>query len=176
MDDIVNIPALPGYVSVQEAAGIIGCSESRIYQYIKAGRLSARRIGHTLVLPLQEVQNFQRIPAGRQRENAPLWRRYRSRSKLLATTIQVQVRPGMQEKLQEKIKNIEPHDHTFTGNVARYIIEKDEAVKIILIWKSTEMPDEATRQQDLRSFQQAFADVLDWGTAKYSFNDVLLHT
>ena len=33
-----------------------------------------------------------------------------------------------------------------------------------------------TRQHDLRLFQQAFADVLDWETATYSFDDVLLHT
>lgn len=54
--------------------------------------------------------------------------------------------------------------------------EHGKMLRILLIWKNTEMPDETTRQQDLHRFQQAFADVLDWETADYSFDDVLLHT
>lgn len=172
----MNVPALPGYVSVQEAAGIIGCSESRIYQYIKSGRLSAQRVGHMLVLPAKEVQSFQRVPAGRQRREAPPWRRYRDRARLFATTVQVQVQPGMQEELRKKLAAVEPEQHTFTGNIARYVIGNGDTVQIVLIWKSTEMPDDTTRQQDLSLFQQAFDDVLNWETAKYAFDDVLLHT
>jgi len=176
MEDVINFPNVPGYVSVREAASIIGCTDQRIYQYVRSGRISAQRIGHILALPLEEVQNFQPGPAGRQRGKASPWRSYRSRGKLLATSIQVHIHPGMRDKLQEKLKAIKPDEYTFTGNVARYILSNTDTIQILLIWKNTEMPDDTTRQQDLRLFQQAFADVLDWETATYSFDDIWLHT
>ena len=170
--------ALPGYITVQEAAEIVGCSKSRIYQYVKAGRLSAQKRGPMLFLPLEEVKSFRRGPAGRQRGIAPPWRRYRNQSRLLATVIQVQIRPGKQEQLQKKLDTLfEEHTHTFTANVARSIMEDDKGtLEIILTWKNTEMPNETTRQQDLSSFQQTFADVLDWNTATYTVKKILLHT
>lgn len=176
MTESMNIPNLPGYVSVREAAEIIGCSDKRVYQFVTSGRLPARRIGHMLVLPIEEVQRFHPGPSGRTRAKAPPWRVYRSGGKLFVTTIQVHIRAGMREKLLAKLAAIKPETHTFTGNIARYIVESGETVQIMLIWKNTEMPDDSTRQQDLRLFQRAFADVLDWETANYSFDDVLLHT
>ncbi len=49
-------------------------------------------------------------------------------------------------------------------------------LEIVLTWKNTEMPNETMRQEDLRSFQRAFADVLDWDTATYALKKILLHT
>lgn len=96
------------------------------------------------------------------------------------TDIRVQVRAGQQAKLEEKLKTIQKLDrHTFPGTVARYVIKSDEAlatVQILLIWKSTEMPDETTRQQDLMLFQEELADVLDWATAQSSTHEVIIHT
>ncbi|HEY0753711.1 MAG TPA: helix-turn-helix domain-containing protein [Ktedonobacteraceae bacterium] len=174
----MDASALPGQITVQEAADIIGCSKSRIYQYVKSGRLSARKMGPMLVLSLEEVKSFRRGPAGRQRGIAPPWRRYRNQSRLLATVVQVQIRPGKQEQLQRRLDTLfEEHTHTFTANVARTIMADEKGVlEIILTWKNTEMPNETTQQQDLRSFQQAFADVLDWDTATYTLKKILLHT
>ncbi|MFL5692239.1 MAG: helix-turn-helix domain-containing protein, partial [Ktedonobacteraceae bacterium] len=45
MIDGVDIPNLPGYVSIKEAADILGVSDKRVYQYVRAGRLHAQRIG-----------------------------------------------------------------------------------------------------------------------------------
>jgi excisionase family DNA binding protein len=165
-------------VSVHEAAKIIGCSESRVYQYVRSGRLPARKFGkNTLALPIDEVQNFRRVPAGRQGE-APPWRRYRNQARLLVTTIDVRVCPGMQEEMQKKFNTIEneAYTYTFTKTIARYISKRGETIRIMLIWKDTEMPDDTTRQQDLHLFQQAFADILDWETAEYSLDDVVVHT
>ena len=130
-----------------------------------------------LFLSVEEVKHFRRGPAGRQRGMAPPWRRYRNQARLLATVIHVQIRPDMQKKLQEKLdKLLEEHTHTFTANVARSIMEDDGGLEIVLIWKDTEMPDEATRQRDLRSFQRAFEGILDWDTATYALKKMLLHT
>jgi excisionase family DNA binding protein len=177
MDDIMNASALSGYITVQEAAEIIGCSKSRIYQYVKSGRLPAQRMGPMLFLPAEQVKKFRRGPAGRQRGVAPPWRRYRNQARLLATVIHVHIRPGMLEELQKKLDQLfEERTHTFTANVARSIMEDKGVLEIILVWKSTEMPDETTRQQDLHAFQLAFEDVLDWDTATYALKKMLLHT
>ena len=180
MLDGVDIPNLPGYVSIKEAAHILGVSDKRVYQYVRAGRLPAQRVGHILILPIEAVKQFKPSPSGRVRTKAPPWRTYRSRGMLLVTDICVPVRAGQQAKLLEHLRAIQKLDqHTFPGTVARYVIKSDEtltAVQILLIWKSTEMPDEAMRKQDLAQFQERLADVLDWETAQYSTHEAIIHT
>ena len=180
MIDGVDIPNLPGYISIREAADILGVSDKRVYQYVRAGRLPARRVGNILILPVEEVRQFKPSPSGRVRAKAPSWRAYRSRGALLITDIRVPVRAGQQAKLIEKLKAIQKGDrHTFQGTVARYVVKGDEeltAVEIVLIWKSTEMPTEARRKEDLDLFQEELADVLDWQAARYVSNEVIIHT
>jgi excisionase family DNA binding protein len=176
----IDIPNLPGYVSIKEAAEIMGVSDKRVYQHVRTGRLAARRVGHILILPLEEVKQFQPSPSGRVRSKAPSWRAYRSRGNLLATEICVSVRKGQQSKLAEKLKTIQKLDrHTFPGTVARYVMQGDETLEtlqIFLIWKSTEMPGEEARKRDFASFQEELADVVDWETAQSATNEVMIHT
>lgn len=180
MIDGVDIPNLPGYVSIREAADMLRVSDKRVYQYVRAGRLSARRVGNILIVPVDEVRNFQPSPSGRVRAKAPSWRAYRSRGSLLLTDIRVSVRVSQEEPLLEKLKAIQKSDrHTFPGTVARYVVKADEVltgVQILLIWKSTEMPSEAKRAEALASFQAELADVLDWEAAQWSTNEVIIHT
>ena len=180
MTDGTEIPTLPGYVSIKEAARLLGVSDKRVYQYVLAGRLPAQRVGHILILPVEAIEQFKPGPSGRVRASAPSWRAYRSRGSLLVTTIQVRVREGQQAKLVEKLKAIQKADrHTFPGTVARYVVKGDAAlalVQIVLVWKTTEMPSETTRQQHLEAFQQELADVLDWGSARYETNEAIIHT
>ncbi|GHO75242.1 hypothetical protein KSD_30130 [Ktedonobacter sp. SOSP1-85] len=180
MMDGINIPNLAGYVSIKEAADILGVSDKRVYQYVMSGRLPAQKVGHILILPEEEVRRFKPGPSGRTRTKAPAWRTYRSRGKLLTTEINVQVRAGQQEKLIDKLKVIQKEGkHTFPGTVARYIIKGNDeltALQILLIWKDTEMPEEPTRQDDLAAFQEEMADVLDWRTAQYDTNEAIIHT
>lgn len=172
----IEIPNSPDYISVKEAAEIIGCSPMRVYQYIDSGLLSAQKVGRQTILPKKEVQQFRPHPSGRLRSKAPVWRTYRSRVTLFATVIQVQIRKNQQKELLKKLKAIRSDTHTFTGTIARYVLGDTETLLILLIWKDTEMPNEATRQQDLLLFQQEFADVLDWETAHICTKDVLRHT
>jgi excisionase family DNA binding protein len=180
MIDGIDIPNLPGYVSIREAAEMLGVSDKRVYQYVRAGRLPARRVGNILILPVEEVRQFKPSPSGRVRAKAPSWRAYRSRGALLVTDIHVPVRVGQQAKLIAKLKAIQKGDsHTFPGTVARFVVKGDEgltSIEVFLIWKSTEMPNEAKRKQDLDLFQEDLADVLDWQAARYNFNEVLIHT
>src|SRR6266446_26771 len=180
MKDGIDIPNLPGFVSIKEAADLLGVSDKRVYQYVRAGRLPAQRVGHILILPIEEVKRFKPSPTGRVRTKAPSWRTYRSRGTLFVTDIHVPVRAGQQTTLLKKLRTIQKHDeHTFLGTVARYVVKSDEsltALQILLIWKSTEMPDEAARKHDLALFQEQLADVLIWEQAQYSTNEALIHT
>src|SRR5260370_29941019 len=98
MKDVIDIPNLPGYVSIKEAAEMLGVSDKRVYQYVRAGRLPAQRVGHILILPTEEVRRFKPSPSGRVRTKAPPWRAYRSTGKLLVTDIRVEARRDHQAK------------------------------------------------------------------------------
>ena len=80
----------------------------------------------------------------------------------------------------KKLRTIQKLDeHTFPGTVARYVVKSDESLtslQILLIWKSTEMPDEAVRQHDLALFQEQLADMLEWERAQSTTNEAIIHT
>lgn len=171
---------IPGYISTNQAAKMLGVSNHRMYQYVKAGRLPVVHVGKAFMLRIEDVERFKPNPSGRMRSKAPSWRVYRSRGTVLVTEINVQVRVSQQERLVEKLRKIQQEDrHTFPGTIARYVIKGDTmltAIHIVLVWKDIEMPDESRRQQDLAAFQEELADVLDWETAQYSTNEAIIHT
>lgn len=109
----------------------------------------------------------------------PSWRADQHHDKMLAMDILVPVRPCQQTSLVNKLQAIQQAGrHIFEGTTARYIIKGDAAfttLHILLIWKDIELPVEATRQKDLQAFQQELHDVLDWGKATYSMNEVIIH-
>jgi hypothetical protein len=53
---------------------------------------------------------------------------------------------------------------------------RPEHLEILLIWRNTARPDEATYSPWLSEFQQALSDVLDWETAQFDTGKVLMHT
>jgi excisionase family DNA binding protein len=180
MADIHEFPDIPGYVSIKQAALMLGITDKRVYRYIEIGRLPAYKASGVFLLSEEDVKQFKLNPPGRLRTNPPPWRTYSSRSKVLTTEIQVPVRMGKQEELLQKLAAIQgANRHTFPGTIARYLIKGDEAltcVHIVLLWKDTDMPDEITRQHDLESLQDELADVLDWETARATTNETLLYT
>jgi excisionase family DNA binding protein len=171
---------IAGHVPVKEAAEMLGISEDRVLQHIKAKRLPGRMVLGRYMIPLEAVEQFKLNPPGRLRTKAPAWRVYHARSKLLGMDIQVQVRPGQQERLLEKLSVIqEENRHTFPGTVARYILKDSPSfttLSIWLVWKDTEMPDEATRERDFVAFKAELADALDWETVKISTNEGIIYT
>jgi excisionase family DNA binding protein len=69
MSDYADIPDLPDYIPVEEAAKRLGISKTRIYGYINDGRLRAVRASHTLMIPVQEIENYKRNITGRPRKS-----------------------------------------------------------------------------------------------------------
>src|SRR5258706_16309038 len=180
MADIKDFPDVPGYVSIKQAAEMLGITDKRVYRYIDLGRLPAYKSGGVFLLAEEDVKQFKLNPPGRTRTDPPPWRTYNTRSKVLATEIQVPVCVGQQEKLVEKLTEIQrANRHTFPGTIARYIIKGDQELTSLhfsLVWKDTEMPEQSLRERGLQAFQDELAGVLEWDRAQYSTNEALMHT
>lgn len=168
------------FVTTNEAAEMLGVSYYTVYEYIREKRLLAERIGGIYMIPRQSVKEFKAKPTGRTRIKPPPWRVYRAGAKVRSMDIRVQVKAGQQSSLLEKLKTIqERQQYLFPGTMQRYVFEDEEVpsnVTISLIWKDTEMADEATIQQDLTAFREELADVLDWETAQYTTKRAIIHT
>jgi excisionase family DNA binding protein len=180
MTEYFELPEVPDYISTDQAAQILGISKQRVYQYIEEQRLPAFRAGNVILLKREAVQQFKPNITGRPRKKEPAWRVYRGGSTVLGTDIQVQIRPGKQNQLVEKLKAIyKGQRHTFPGTIQRYVFKDDVSpavVTILLIWKDTEMPEEEAREKNLVAFKAELADVLDWETAQISTKEGIIYT
>jgi excisionase family DNA binding protein len=180
MSEYTSRPNLPGYVSIKEAAEILGVSDKRVYEYVDEGRLPSMWAADVIVIPLDEVKKFKRRASGRPRKSIPPWRISSGENTQYMTSIVVQVQSGKQDALTQKLDEVRQQgQHFFPGTVARFIVESETMsgqVMIILVWRSTVMPLDASREQSLEAFRQALADVLDWSTAEYNNGKVLMHT
>ena len=180
MQDVFPLPDIPGYADIKEAARILGVAESSIYRYIQTGRLPAFQAGRNIMVELEALKQFKPGLTGRPRKKASHWRISPDTGSLLVMYIQVQVRPGQQPMLEKKLWMIKQEEqHLFPGTITRYVSVDDEIPPIAtiqLVWKSGDMPDEETRQQDLAAFKTELADVLDWDTAQYNISKAIIHT
>ena len=180
MNEDIDRPTLPGYVSIKEAASILGISDKRVYTYVDEGRLPSVWASRIIMIPLEAVKQFKPNISGRPRASVPKWRISPTDNTLLRTSIKVQVRAGQQAKLFEQFEAIRQGEQfLFPGTVIRYIAGKEKTpqrIEIVLIWRSSVMPDEAERERELEAFRQALVDVVDWDTARYEDDVVYMHT
>ncbi len=179
MNDEITIPDLQEYISIKEAAKLLGLSYKTVHEYVTEGRIKAVRAADVILIPVEEVRNFKPNISGRPRTSIPSWRISYADNSLYQTSISVQIREGQQEAFKRRLEEIRiKKEHLFPGTVARYIVgsnKQPNLVEISLIWRSSVMPNEATRQQALEAFQQALDDVLDWATACYDDGRVFMH-
>ncbi|GCF11723.1 helix-turn-helix domain-containing protein [Dictyobacter arantiisoli] len=180
MSESDDIPKIPGYVSVKEAATKLGVSDKTIYFYIENKRLNAVRASNVLLIPIEEIEQFKQKSVGRPRTRTPGWRRFSGDNALFVTSINVQLREDKQSKLTELLDQIRrTGKYGFPGTVARYVIGYDlpsNRIEILLIWKTNTALDEVSQEQALEAFRNELVDALDWSTAQYSSGQVLLHT
>ncbi|HEY0753544.1 MAG TPA: helix-turn-helix domain-containing protein [Ktedonobacteraceae bacterium] len=170
---------LPVYLSVREAARVLGVSERSVYGYIETGKLPGARLGNVIVVTADAVYTYQRRAPGRVRTTTPPWRRPPLQNLEYLTTITVRVYPGQDEMLERKLHDIHStNKHRLPGTAARYIVRNEhdpEEIDIILIWRSVVMPPAEMREASLTSLYSDLAEVLDWGTASLKEGRVLLH-
>ena len=79
--------SVPGYVSIKEAAAMLGLSPGRIYEYVEDGRLSSVRAAHVILIPIEDVENFKPNIAGRPRKSVLRWRISPENNVLFSTSI-----------------------------------------------------------------------------------------
>src|SRR5450631_4359774 len=151
MDDFVELPNMPGYVSIKEAAKILNLSTRRVYDFVISGRIRGVRAVNAIMIPLEDIQKFQRGASGRERKVTPLWRISSGENTQLMTLILVQMRAGKQEMLTQKLEQIrKDKQHLFPGTIARSIVgsqTKPGQVIISLIWRGTIIPEEVEREE-----------------------------
>jgi excisionase family DNA binding protein len=180
MREYLDLPNMPEYVSIKEAAKMLGVSDKRVYAYIEDGRLPAVRAAHVIMISIEEVKKFKPKISGRPRKNTPAWRTSPGDNMLLTTSIFVHVPDNQRERLLQRLEELKQEDkYLFPGTVARYILQSKTHpgnIEVLLIWRSSFMPDEVKRRQELDNFRQALADVLDWTNARYDEGQALLHT
>lgn len=171
---------IPGYVSIKEAAKILGISTNRVYAYVEEGRLPSAKAAHVIMIPLEAVEAFKPHLSGRPRTSVPVWRISPEENAMLATSILVQIRANQSNRLMTRLEEMRREkQHLFPGTLARYMIEKQghpKHVEILLIWRDTAMPDEAAYNQWFDELRQALGDVLDWETAQYDTGRIIMHT
>jgi excisionase family DNA binding protein len=180
MREYLDLPVMPEYVSIKEAAKMLGVSDKRVYAYVEDGRLPAVRAAHVIMIPIEEVKKFKPKISGRPRKNTPAWRTSPEDNMLLTTSIFVSVPADQRERLQRRLEELKQGgEHVFPGTAARYVIwskTRPGALEILLIWRSATMPEKADRAEALDKFRQALADVLDWRSAQYDEGEIVLHT
>ena len=180
MNDEVNLPEITEYLSIKQAAKSLNLAEKTVYQYVAEGRIPGVRAADVILIPAEEVKKFKRGISGRPRKSIPGWHISPSDNLLLTTLLLVQIKSGQREALLLRLEEIRREkQHIFPGTIARYIIDSKTnpgQVIILLIWRSSVIPDEAAREAALEAFRQALADVLDWSTAHYDDGTVLMHT
>lgn len=180
MADIKEFPDVPGYVSIKQAAEILGITDKRVYRYIDLGRLPAYKSGGAFLLAEEDVRRFQLNPPGRVRTGPPAWRLPNPRSPIIATDVYVQVRDGQQTHLLEKLRALhKAGQHTLPGTINRYIVKGDAnltTLHFFLVWKDRNLGADIRHHPALLALQEELADVLLWETAEYHTNQTLLYT
>jgi excisionase family DNA binding protein len=172
-------PSLSGYLSVREAARVIGVSPRSVYSAISQGRLTAIRVGGATALDAEEVSHFEYQVAGRPRERHPVWRVPSGRNRQYLTRIKTRVREGESERLEQRLEEIRAaRKHHLIGTVARIILRSQEdptAIQLLLIWRQLVMPAQEERQAAIAALCDDLADVLDREQTTWSESQILLH-
>ncbi|QBD79431.1 DNA-binding protein [Ktedonosporobacter rubrisoli] len=180
MNEDTAVPDLSGYITVKEAAEILGLSARAVYEFVDEERLPSLRAGHAVLVLREAVERFERQPVGKPRKTIPPWRISSGENTQFMTLIHVSIQAGKREELAQKLEAMRQQKlHLFPGTVVRSIMASEtkagQAV-IVLIWRGAIMPPETKREEALAAFRQDLEDVLDWERAEYNSGPVMMHT
>jgi excisionase family DNA binding protein len=175
--DLVSLT--PEFLSVREAAQIMGVSERSVYGYIATGRIQGFRAGNMMVVRTEVARQYRRQAPGRVRVNTPPWHVPPINNLEYLTDITVQIRQGQSELFEQKLGEMRAAGkHLLPGTAARYIVRgqnNPDEVQIMLVWRHASMPPEEVREAALAALCADFADILDWETAVYKEGKVVMH-
>lgn len=171
---------LEGYLSVKEAAGLLGVSPRTVYAYIEARKLPAYRIGRFIAIDVEAVRSYQKAAVGRPPARTPEWHVPAARTPPALTTIRARLREGQEERLTERLNEMRDQGkHLIPGTVARYITrsqDNPDEVQILLAWSTSLHPSPEELELALTDLRADLADLLEWETAVQIEQKILLHT
>ena len=170
--------SLPEYISVEEAAKILGVTARVVYWYIERGKLACTR-GDIYLLRREDVTTFKRTAPGRVRTSTPCWRMPHAHNALSLTAITGRIRPGQRLSFTEKLAAMHQEGtHTFPGTAARSIAynphDPDE-ITILLVWRQANQSVSIPCQEALAALMADLAEVVDRDTVRIQEWIGLLH-
>ena len=56
--------SIPGFVTIEEAAAIIGVSRVSVHRYCQSGQIGAVQVNRVWLIPADRAKSFERIPVG----------------------------------------------------------------------------------------------------------------
>ena len=175
--DLPNIT--PDYLSVRDAANILGVSERSVYGYIEEKKLPGFKATNLIVVSRQDLLKFKRGTTGRPRKSVPEWRISDNENQQYLTQIFTQVVPDQKDALASRLEEFHKNDsHKFPGTIARYLSLSEDGlfVQILLIWRKTVMPDQAKRDEAINALGRELKDVIFWEHAVIESHEILMHT
>jgi hypothetical protein len=168
------------YLSVREAARVMGVSERSVYGYLARGKLTKKYIDERITLVEAEVQAFKRRAPGRTRASPPFWHMASGKNPLYLTTITMSLLPGCDALLEEKLTEFRTQGkHEITGTCARAIsrsLEAPDRLVIFLFWYSASLPSEGQRAQEIAALIADLSEVCAWETALIAKSQTFVHT
>ena len=167
------------YLTVKQAARVLGVSERSVYGYIEHGKLASERVDDLLMVRAEDAANFKRRAPGRVRTRTPRWRLPPEQNPALLTSIEARARPGCRERLETILADLRATgQHRLPGTARRYIWrnhDDPDEVTIILVWRGATMPPEPRRQEALNALYADLAEALDLSTANIYEGRVCLY-
>lgn len=180
MEKKKTIPDLPGYIPLPTAARLMGLSRRMANQYVENGKIRGFKAGRVIMVLTEDVDKFQPNATGRPRTRVPVWRLPVGRNRQYTTIMFTSILPGQSENFDKKLQAIHTEGiHLLPGTVARYIsrsVKKPNDVQIILVWRSTVMPEEEEREAEFEALKEEFAEILDWEKSWGEYGQVVMHT
>src|SRR4051794_33808803 len=146
MSEDINLPDLHEYVSIKDAAKMLGLAYTTVYEYVTEGRIPAVSESDVILIPTEALKTFKPNIAGRPRTTIPLWRISPTDNALQYTSLKVQAREDRLDEFRRVLDEIRrKKDYLFPGTIARYVLGSNQApgqIEIVLIWRLSIMPAE----------------------------------
>lgn len=173
--------SLEDYLTSKEAGEKLGMTNKSIQRHIKNGEITAIKRGGRYFIHREDVENFRPRVAGRPRASVPQWRFSPPDNRLIATSIEANLKEGIGEadfiRALDRIKQSEKH--LFQGTIARYIFSNKRTpnhVQFFFVWRQSAMPSPSEVEAMLENLRIALSSVLDWNGAEYNTNQMWMHT
>jgi excisionase family DNA binding protein len=167
------------YLSVQDAAHMLGVSARSVYGYLAKGQLSGTRIGERILVDAREILAFERQAPGRQRTLMPRWHTPPARNPLHLMLITLRLRAGCEELLEARLAEMRTVGQPCLDDISARSIGHNEddptEITVAIYWRGAVLSSTERRARAPAAFSAELAEALDWETASIKDFHIHLH-